>query len=282
GKRARMADRAYRACGMCVISKRLGTCLVLSYLIIKVITILNAAMQIYLIQRFLGFYEGGSYSKASMQLGSARKDGEKEVIPYGEDDTSGFGFGLTVANYIRSGRDWPETLIFPRVAYCRVPGIRLVGGDNAYTAQCALPINMLNEKIYIFLWFWIVFVLCVCSASLILWISRLTLDPQRKNFIKRFLRARHIKNSKGEVMGIHDVDQFVDDYLRRDGVFLLRMMSINAGEVITAEIVQKLYKDWDCEHASPEESLLSPGNSLEKAKLGFDGEKHSPYQPQMV
>ncbi|KAF6772073.1 hypothetical protein AHF37_08712 [Paragonimus kellicotti] len=96
------------------------------------------------------------------------------------ENFNGFGFGLTVANHIRSGRDWPETMLFPRVAYCRVPGIRL---------------GVLS-------------------------------------------RETHQQISRS------DLDDFIDEYLRRDGVFLVRMLALNAGEVITAEIVTVLYKDY--------------------------------------
>lgn len=56
-------------CGICVVSKRLGTCLVFSYLAVKIITIINAIMQVYLIQRFLGFHADGSVGQRSMDLG---------------------------------------------------------------------------------------------------------------------------------------------------------------------------------------------------------------------
>ena len=38
--------------------------------------------------------------------------------------------------------------------------------------QCVLPINMYNEKIYIFLWFWMAFVLFVTICSFITWVIR--------------------------------------------------------------------------------------------------------------
>ncbi|KAK4473103.1 hypothetical protein MN116_004290, partial [Schistosoma mekongi] len=69
GRRMNLTRRAYDMCGICVVSKRLGTCLVFSYICVKLITIINAIMQVYLIQRFLGFYADGSAGHKSMQLG---------------------------------------------------------------------------------------------------------------------------------------------------------------------------------------------------------------------
>ncbi|CAH8826020.1 unnamed protein product [Trichobilharzia szidati] len=266
GRRMNLTRRAYDMCGICVVSKRLGTCLVFSYICVKLITIINAIMQVYLIQRFLGFYSDGSAGQRSMQLGKPYEaNGQVAAISNHEnEDLEGFGFGLTVANHIRAGRDWPETILFPRVAYCRVPGIRLVGAENAYTAQCALPINMLNEKIYIFFWFWICFLIAASIFSLVLWLIRMVIAPRRKDFIKRFLRIKGIRSRSGAEITRADLDEFIDDYLRRDGVFLIRMLAINAGDVITSEIVMALYEHYIDNIYSVDNS---PQKSLEKEPL---------------
>lgn len=43
-------------------------------------------------------------------------------------------------------------------------------------------------------------------------------------------------------MGLQDVDIFVRNVLRPDGVFILRIMSINAGDLITADIIVRLWE----------------------------------------
>ncbi|CAH8440360.1 unnamed protein product [Heterobilharzia americana] len=270
GKRAKLAKQAVRIGGIFVASKRLGTRLIFSYLCVKIITIINAALQIFLIQRFLGFYSNGSVGKRSLQLGKSFDPKAVSTISYAEnEDVEGYGFGLTVVNHIRAGRDWPETLLFPRVAYCRVPGIRLVGVKNSYTAQCALPINMLNEKIYIFFWFWIVFLLITCILSLILWLIRLILAPKRKDFIKRYLRLKGVTSPKGGELKRGDLDEFIDSYLRPDGVFIIRMLAINAGEVITAEIVTELYHNF-IDHYNQSHPPEKEDDPLTKEKIGFN------------
>ncbi|BHF61116.1 hypothetical protein SprV_0100408700 [Sparganum proliferum] len=239
GRRAQIVDNLYDHCGLCVVSKRMGTCLVISYLAIKLLIAVNSALQLYLIQCFLGFT--GNYAQPVEKLG---KTGKEAASTYELSDyPHGYNFGWTLLNYIRTGREWPHTLLFPRVAYCRVPGIRTVGGDNAYTAQCALPINMLNEKLYIFLWFWICFLLAVTCGSLLLWLLRIVSPFHRRRFVRRYLRAHKLQTPRESRLSCL-LDEFVDIYLRRDGIFLVRMIAINAGHVVASEVVTVLWKNY--------------------------------------
>nr|VZI50684.1 unnamed protein product [Spirometra erinaceieuropaei] len=238
GPRTQLVNKMYENCGLCLMSKRMGTCLLMSYLAIKILIVVNSALQLYLIQCFLGF-SGNDVPSADGPIQDNQPTDQNYKI---SDDHQGFAFGWTLINYIRTGREWPMTLLFPRVAYCRVPSIRVVGGDNAYTAQCALPINMLNEKLYIFLWFWICFLLAVTCGSLLLWLLRTASPFHRRRFVRRYLRAHKLQLPKG-ALGVSTLRDFVDVYLGRDGVFLVRMIAINGGQVVASEVVITLWKN---------------------------------------
>ncbi|VDD80146.1 unnamed protein product [Mesocestoides corti] len=261
GRRAALVNKIYSNCGLCVISKRMGTCLVWSYLALKVIMILNAALQLHLIQIFLGFT--GHYI-IPQSMDSVMQAKSHDLT---EKNEQGYLFGWAVVSYIRSGREWPETLLFPRVAYCRVPSIRLVGGENAYTAQCALPINMLNEKIYIFLWFWILFLLSMGILSFVLWIFRTASPFHRHRYIARYLRVCKLEDEMRRrsepTGGTTSVKNFVDDYLRQDGVFLIRMVAINVGHVMATDVVEAIWQSYR-EKVEGSTSPLTTSSSLDK------------------
>jgi len=73
-------------------------------------------------------------------------------------------FGLDVARDMINNKDWTEQsyVAFPRVTLCdfKVRGQDMVN-VHPYTVQCVLPINLYNESIYVFLWYWLVLVAAV-------------------------------------------------------------------------------------------------------------------------
>lgn len=99
--------------------------------------------------------------------------------------------------------------------------------------------NRLYEVIYIFLWFWMFYVAAVSVFGLILWLFKSFYPGDEMLFIDKHLGAEETLSSKKE--------SFVREYLKHDGVFLLRLISHNFGTVVTAEIVQSLwpqYVEW--------------------------------------
>ncbi|TPP61361.1 Innexin [Fasciola gigantica] len=146
-------------------------------------------------------------------------------------------FGLAIAHDILTGKDWEVTLVFPRVGYCLIP-VRHMGSRNYVTSQCVLPVNMLNERIYVFLWFWIVLACTLTAISIPTWFVRMSYQKSRTCFIKRYLKLGEVLSRKDRVM----VEKFKRQFLRHDGIFLLKMISLNAGDLICADIVCQLWK----------------------------------------
>jgi len=70
-------------------------------------------------------------------------------------------FGIDVVRGLLANKDWTEEsyVAFPRVTLCdfKVRGQDMVN-VHPYTVQCVLPINLYNESIYVFLWYWMVLV----------------------------------------------------------------------------------------------------------------------------
>ena len=145
-------------------------------------------------------------------------------------------FGLHVAQALLQGEIWRPTQRFPRVTLCDFE-IRELGNVNRHTVQCVLPINLFNEKIYIFIWFWFVFVALVTLLSFLHWFCKSSRKRTQLEYIKRQLKSMDRINRETDIQ----VTKFCSEYLRHDGIFVLRLISKNAGDLMSAEITAGLF-----------------------------------------
>lgn len=93
----------------------------------EVLNFFNVCLQMYLVDAFLG----GSFSTYGL-----------DVLRYSEMD--------------QDDRFDPMIRIFPRMTKCTFHRFGSSGDVQRHDALCILPLNIINEKIYIFLWFWFV------------------------------------------------------------------------------------------------------------------------------
>lgn len=61
----------------------------------------------------------------------------------------------------------PMTRIFPRVSKCTFRKFGSSGTIETHDTMCVLAVNIINEKIYIFIWFWLVCLTAITSAWLL-------------------------------------------------------------------------------------------------------------------
>ena len=87
--------------------------------------------------------------------------------------------------------------------------------------------------------------------SFLIWSIRSVLSCDRVRFVRGHLRRRDDPLSPGspssQPPGVDDsrlVGQFVGEYLRVDGVFLLRLIAHNTNGVAAADITLALWNDW--------------------------------------
>lgn len=150
-------------------------------------------------------------------------------------------WGFEILRDLAYGREWEESGHFPRVTMCDFE-VRVLGNLHRHTVQCVLMVNMFNEKIYLFLWWWFLLVAVCTLLSLIYWIVMSIMKGQQRVFIHRYLRVYDlVKDDMGDRRAL---SRFVNNCLRPDGVFLLRMVATNAGDLITTDIVSSLWKQF--------------------------------------
>ena len=148
---------------------------------------------------------------------------------------------------------------FPHVAMCDYK-IRQNTNVHRYTVQCVLPINIFNEKIFTIVWFWLLVVGVITVVALLRWLCQLTYWPAQYRYVRRQLGSAVALSSAVDVaaatVGIAPVEpasqvdmrRFADMYLRRDGLFVLRLVSTNAGDLVSTELLSALWNAYSLSH----------------------------------
>ncbi|PAA54882.1 hypothetical protein BOX15_Mlig025801g2 [Macrostomum lignano] len=269
GRLAKFRSKLVRLAGVCFPSKRLGTALVFAYLLVKLLYLANCFGQLFLMHSFLGL--GGHHlavtNRTAGSLNTAARPGLLAEM---------LGWDLVAA--VASGRDWHSGM-FPRSTLCRV---RLLSvGHEVLVCQCALPVNMLNEKVYMMLWLWTLAAAFITVLSVPVWFARVGLRVSRIRFIRRQLLLsqtpimtghEYRSASTGKPRLVADKCNFakmakdmVDNLLHADGVFLFKMMQLNAGDVAAGQVLRRLYENWKHQLAdTPAEKLTISEPGQEK------------------
>ncbi|CAK5074068.1 unnamed protein product [Meloidogyne enterolobii] len=146
-------------------------------------------------------------------------------------------YGLHVLQDLMNGHEWEESGHFPRVTLCDFE-VKVLGNVHRHTVQCVLMINMFNEKIFLFLWFWYFLLAAATFCSLLYWLFISIMPSRQLNFVGKYLTG--IEGYK--MVDSQSLRRFVFHFLRQDGVFLLRMVATHAGELACYELAKRL---WD-------------------------------------
>ncbi|CAD6184516.1 unnamed protein product [Caenorhabditis auriculariae] len=168
-------------------------------------------------------------------------------------------FGFQVLSDILSGRPWTETGHFPRVTLCDFE-VRYLANLNRYTVQCALLINIINEKVFAFLWCWYMLLGIFTTSSAIYWMTNAFIHSEKVDYVLRFIQIaessefkrsqKYEKDATVERLytvisfAPHLLDSFVSNFLKSDGVLMLRMMANHAGDMVVVQIVRALWQEF--------------------------------------
>lgn len=200
----RMRHRASKYFFLC--NKREGTFLTGLYLFIKLLYVVNVICHFFILNSFLGgFFEM---------------------------------WGIEAVNSLAREQVTKESRRFPRVTLCDFK-IRQLQNIQDYTVQCVLPINLFNEKIFTFLWFWFVLVAIVTCASFLLWFWRTVFRRNRVTIVKKYLKISDNLQHPGDKKLCK---RFADKHLRDDGIFLMRIIEKNSNDILMTDLVTKMWE----------------------------------------
>jgi len=101
-------------------------------------------------------------------------------------------YGVSAASFVETeeeGRTNPMSKVFPRVTKCTFHKYGPSGNIQRHDAQCVLPINILNEKIYVFLWFWFIILTILTIMDILHHFGLMWFDGAREMILRRKLRT---------------------------------------------------------------------------------------------
>jgi hypothetical protein len=125
----------------------------------------------------------------------------------------------------RLGISWDtESRLFPKTTLCDFT-VREFGHPklaHEYTVPCVLPLNLFNQQMFTFLYFWYAIVILLNIGDFCLWLY--TISPRnRRAFIRKRLHSKK--------------------YPLADGFFMLTLIKENSSDFVASEIVHRLYTD---------------------------------------
>ncbi|KAG7209561.1 hypothetical protein KM043_015638 [Ampulex compressa] len=110
-------------------------------------------------------------------------------------------FGIDVLRFLESDQEDrvdPMIYVFPRMTKCTFYKYGVSGEVERHDAVCILPLNVVNEKIYVFLWFWFLF-LGLLSFITVLYRIVIIFSPRTRVYLLR-LRFRLVRKDAVETI----------------------------------------------------------------------------------
>ncbi|XP_067136972.1 innexin inx2-like [Centruroides vittatus] len=170
------------------------------FFICEFLNFVNVVGQIYLVDRFLG----------------------GEFTTYGPEV-------VKFAQMNQEDRFDPMIKVFPRMAKCTFHRFGSAGSVQTHDALCILPLNIVNEKIYVFIWFWMVILAIITGGNVAYRI--LVFGWPRLRFV--LLRNKNIIADKKDIEVIMKEIQFGD-------WFILYLLSSNMHSLHFREFMSML------------------------------------------
>ena len=89
--------------------------------------------------------------------------------------------------------------------------------------------NLYNERIFAFYWFWLLFLVGATSYGILVWLAQMSYRS-RRSFLKKHLRLNlHLELNRNNQKSFNS---FAEEYLGGDGILFLRLIAKNTNSVV--------------------------------------------------
>ncbi|RUS86730.1 hypothetical protein EGW08_005520, partial [Elysia chlorotica] len=183
-------------------------------------------------------------------------------------DLNFWTYGLEAMYTLNKMGRWRDYYNFPRIGLCDFK-IRQLQNVQPFTVQCVLSINMFLEKMYLIVWFWLVFLLIADMINFGQWLFRALFPRAGERFLGKYLLLLGIDRKREKAL----FKKFVNKHLHADGIFMLRIVAGNTSEILTLDLVRHLWDRFKAVHGLAPSEGATGAPSPDKGPKGSGGEK---------
>lgn len=155
-----------------------------------------------------------------------------------------WSWGADTLGDIVTGREWQEAEVFPRVILCDFT-VRVLAQMHTYTVQCVIMMNMINEKLYLFIYIWFLFLIALTLANFFYYLITLSIPSLRSRLVFYSIDRKRLTRRQ--------TSEFTLECLHPDGVLLLIFIREHVGGRVATELTHKLIQ----KHYSSKGSISS-------------------------
>jgi hypothetical protein len=203
---------------------RIFTCyFIICYIGVKILYFLNCLLQLGLIHLMIG-----------------TRPFDISRFNHLQQDTLETHFIAQFVKKISSGvSELIDTSSFPKRTLCDFT-FRELASNHAYTVECILPLNIIVEKMYVFLYIWFILLGFIILIDFIKWIGHLIhflVSSDRTH--ERYVRTHLIYRTKYDDGAI---SYFAKNHLTGNNYFLLKLLSKNISTFVVVDMLDYFFK----------------------------------------
>lgn len=162
-------------------------------------------------------------------------------------------YGIEV---LRNPSSNPMGKVFPRMTKCTFHFYGSSGDVQRYDTLCILPLNVLNEKIYVLLWFWFMALTCITGIGLVYRAAIIAL-PQ----LRYFVTSRTARTTDKYTV------RLVTQSLNPSDWFLLNQLSKNIDSLHFRDVMVELSHTLKADRNGNGKPLLSSTSTSDATKM---------------